>query len=73
MFGLQKISSHLLRFGVEGKFVHFSNMTDVFAAKKALRKEMKEKISAISKEDKIAQSRSVTEKVLKDPDYIQAK
>ncbi len=73
MFCLQKISSNLLRFRVEQKFVHSSNMNEIFDAKKTLRKEMKEKISAISNQDKISQSKSVTEKVLKDPDYIRAK
>jgi hypothetical protein len=48
-------------------------MNEIFDAKKTLRKEMKEKISAISNQDKISQSKSVTEKVLKDPDYIRAK
>lgn len=73
MLALQKISRNLLKFGTELKVVNYSNMNEVFAAKNVLRKEMKAKISSISKEDKIAQSKSVTEKVLKDPDYIQAK
>ena len=47
--------------------------SDVFAAKKKFRKEMKRVLSQISIEEKIDQSRQVTQKLLNDPIYVQAK
>lgn len=47
--------------------------SDVFGAKKTLRKEMKKIVSAISKEDKNGQSKSVSQQLLNDPVYISSK
>ena len=47
--------------------------SDVFAAKKLLRKEMKQVLSRISKEEKTEQSNRVTEKLFTDAAYIQSR
>ena len=47
--------------------------TSVVPAKAALRKEMKAKIKALGQEEKAQQSRSVTERLLADPCYTNAK
>ena len=47
--------------------------SDVFCAKKTLRKEMKKVVSEISKEDKNGQSKSVAQQLLNDPVYINSK
>ena len=47
--------------------------SDVFAAKKLLRKEMKQVLSRISKEEKTEQSNRVTEKLFSDAAYIQSR
>ena len=50
-----------------------STTNDVFAAKKVLRKEMKQVLARISKEEKLEQSKRVTEKLFKDAAYTQSK
>ena len=47
--------------------------SDVFAAKKLLRKEMKQVLSRISKEEKTEQSNRVAEKLFTDAAYIQSR
>ena len=47
--------------------------SDVFAAKKLLRKEMKQVLLRLSKEEKTEQSNRVTEKLFRDAAYIQSK
>ena len=47
--------------------------SDVFAAKKLLRKEMKQVLSRISKEEKTEQSNRVAEKLFSDAAYIQSR
>ena len=47
--------------------------SDVFAAKKLLRKEMKQILSRISKEEKTEQSNRVAEKLFSDAAYIQSR
>ena len=47
--------------------------SDVFAAKKLLRKEMKQVLSRISKEEKTEQSNRAAEKLFTDAVYIQSR
>jgi 5-formyltetrahydrofolate cyclo-ligase len=50
-----------------------SGSADVFAAKKALRKQMKATLAAMSSEEKAEQSHAIAQKLFNDPDFIKAK
>ena len=78
MQGLFKIgklstSSNSAKFSSSLRSNFSTEMSDPFAAKKGLRKQMKLVISGISKEEKICQSKIVQEKLLNHPAYVESK